>query len=192
MDWNERHDARLALIAELASRSPVALGRTALMKLCYFLQEVRRVPLGYRFSLFIYGPFDSRVLSDLGTAESFGAVESKIVYFSGGYGYEITKGKRSDAVREGGRAFLEQHRESIDWVLEEFGAHGSTELELESTIIFADREAREKKEELTVPALAKCVRDVKPHLREDKILEKTREMNAKRLLLSTATLMAGA
>src|SRR5437867_1104734 len=98
MDWNERHDARLALIAELASRTPGALGRTALMKFCYFLQEVRRVPLGYRFSLYIYGPFDSNVLSDLGTAESLKAVVSNIVYYSGGYGYEISKGERCDAV----------------------------------------------------------------------------------------------
>jgi hypothetical protein len=191
MDWNERHDARLALIAELASRSPVVLGRTALMKFCYFLQEICKVPLGYRCSLFIYGPFDSGVLSDLGTAESFEAVASKIVYFSGGYGYEITKGKRHDAVRERGRTFLELHRESIDWVLRGFGTHGSVDLELESTIIFADREALGKREELTVPALAKRVRDVKPHLREDKILEKTREMNAQGLR-STAALMAGA
>jgi hypothetical protein len=34
------------------------------MKCLYFLQTVRRVPLGYHFGLYIDGPFDSDVLSD--------------------------------------------------------------------------------------------------------------------------------
>jgi hypothetical protein len=191
MDWNEQHDARLAVLAELTARAPAALGRTALMKFRYFLQELRKVPPGYRFSLYIYGPFDSRVLSDLSTAESLSSVASKIVHYPGGYGYEITAGERSDAVREGGKSFLDQHRESIDWVLNEFGSHGSAELELESTIGFVDREAAEKKERLTITALAGQVRDVKPHLREDYILEKTRQLAAKGLLTTSNLALAG-
>jgi hypothetical protein len=61
---------RIGLIAYLAKRSPI--GRTALMKYCYFLQALRGVPLGYNFSLYSYGPFDAAVLSDLGDAEALG------------------------------------------------------------------------------------------------------------------------
>ena len=85
MDWNKLQDARLAVIAELVSRAPAGhVGRTAIMKFCYLLQVVRGVPLGYHFTLYSYGPFDSGVLSDLSTAETLKAVESSVVYYGGG------------------------------------------------------------------------------------------------------------
>ena len=46
-------DARNALIAYLAEHSPSKwIGRTALMKYCYFLQVLRDVPHGYNFTLY--------------------------------------------------------------------------------------------------------------------------------------------
>ena len=78
MDWTKQQDDRLATIAYLCTRAPgEGIGRTAVMKLCYFLQTLKGVPLGYRFTLYSYGPFDSDVLSDLGTAESRKAVSSE-------------------------------------------------------------------------------------------------------------------
>ncbi len=115
MDWNKLQDARLAVIAELASRAPAGhIGRTPLMKFCYLLQVVRWVPLGYHFTLYSYGPFDSSVLSDLGTAEALKAVESSVTFYSGGYGYQIKKVERGDVFVESGRNLLDPHRESID------------------------------------------------------------------------------
>ena len=47
--------ARTTLIAYLAEHTPAKwIGRTALMKFCYFLQVVKEVPLGYNFSLYSY------------------------------------------------------------------------------------------------------------------------------------------
>ncbi len=89
---------RIALIAQLAEITP-NLGRTALMKYCYFLQTIRKVPLGYSFSLYSYGPFDSDVLSDLGSAEALGGVKTRVEYHPGGYGYRIEKGERTDAAK---------------------------------------------------------------------------------------------
>jgi hypothetical protein len=40
---------RTALIADLVRKAPAGFGQTALMKCLYFLQTVRRVPLGYHF-----------------------------------------------------------------------------------------------------------------------------------------------
>ncbi len=89
---------RLAVITWLAENA-AGLGRTALMKYCYFLQVLRGVPLGYRFSLYSYGPFDSDVLSDLDSTESIGGVTSFVEYFPSGYGYRIVPGERSKAVK---------------------------------------------------------------------------------------------
>ena len=188
MDWSEQQDARLAVITELVSRAPAGyVGRTALMKFCYLLQTVRGVPLGYRFTLYSYGPFDSSVLSDLGTAESLGAVRSNVVYHSGGYGYQISKGDGSDTVLRNGAEFLEKHRKDIDWVLDQFGSHGSAELELESTIVYADREAARNGEGLTSDELVRRVRDVKPHFGEGSIKDKVTLLREQGLLKSCSS-----
>lgn len=185
MDWSELQDARLAVITELASRTPGGyVGRTALMKFCYLLQTVRGVPLGYRFTLYSYGPFDSSVLSDLSTAESLRAVQSSLVFYPGGYGYQISKGENGDSVLQDRASFLANYRQHIDWVLEQFGSHGSADLELESTIVYVDREAARKPERLSVDQLAQRVRDVKPHFKEDYILEKVSVLGEQSLLKS--------
>jgi hypothetical protein len=185
MDWSELQDARLAVITELASRTPGGyIGRTALMKFCYLLQTVRGVPLGYRFTLYSYGPFDSSVLSDLSTAETLGAVQSKLTFYPGGYGYQISKGESGDSALRDGASFLEKYRQDIDWVLEQFGSHGSADLELESTIVYVDREAVRKGERLSADQLAQLVRDVKPHFVESYISEKVSALREQGLLKS--------
>src|SRR5579864_5148815 len=90
---NELDKARLGLLPVLAERAPSGqIGRTALMKYMYFLQTLRGVPLGYNFTMYSYGPFDSDVLSDLSSGEGMNVVTSTPVVFSGGYGYQIRPG----------------------------------------------------------------------------------------------------
>ena len=84
--------ARLATIVALVEKQH-PIGRTAVMKLCYFLQTLRNVPLRYRFTLYSYGPFDASVPSDISSAEALGGIESETFFYSGGYGYEISPGK---------------------------------------------------------------------------------------------------
>ena len=152
------------------------------MKLCYFLQVVKGVPLGYRFTLYSYGPFDSNVLADLGTAESLGALNSTVVYHSGGYGYNIQKAARGDSALAGGADFLAEHRAALDWVIAEFGNLTSANLELESTIVFADREAFRNRETPALEELARRVREIKPHFQVASILEHAIRLYDKGLL----------
>src|SRR2546428_613825 len=121
---------RLALITSLAGQAPGQFGRTALMKFAYFLQAVRRVPLGYHFTLFSYGPFDSRVLNDLHHAEVLGGVDVETVYFPQGYGYLVSPGKAAEKLKSKASDFLAKYREDIDWVVREFGSRTAGELEL--------------------------------------------------------------
>jgi len=193
MEWNKLQDARLAVIAKLATLAPAGyLGRTALMKFCYLLQTVRHVPLGYRFTLYSYGPFDSDVLSDLGTAENLEAVKASVVRYSGGYGYRISKADRAEATIEAGIGLLESHISDIDWVIAEFGSHGSADLELESTVVYVDREAERRGEHLTISELAGRVKDVKPHFKEPYIAEKANNLYEKKLLRSSGPTMTHA
>ena len=193
MEWNKLQDARLAVIAKLVTLAPVGyLGRTALMKFCYLLQTVRQVPLEYRFTLYSYGPFDSDVLSDLGTAENLEAVKSSTVQFASGYGYQIRKAAKAETTIAGGIGVIGKYLDDIDWVIREFGSHGSAELELESTIVFVDRESVKKGESLTISELAGRVKDVKPHFPESMIVERASGLYGKQMLLASTPARAHA
>lgn len=185
MEWSEMQRARMALFAELVSRIPAnAMGRTMLMKLCYFLQELKGVPLGYHFSIYSYGPFDAEVLSDLGSAVNLDAVKSTVVYNKVGYGYQLEAGPSSNHVRSEGSEFLHQHQESIDWAIEEFGHKLASDLELESTSVFVDRDSYMKNESLTLEVLTKRVMNLKPHFSESFILSRAQELYQKGYFLS--------
>ncbi len=174
---------RLAVITFLAETFE-NLGRTALMKYCYFLQVVRGVPLGYRFSLYSYGPFDSEVLADLDTAESMDGVKSSVVYFPGGYGYQIRPGARAEKLTKLGEQFLRAHREDLEWLRREFGGSSPADLELASTLIYSDREAEDDEEELTLGQLAKRVNELKPRYTLAKIEDLAKRLHASGFLNS--------
>ena len=179
----EQQEKRLALIPTLAQNSPQRqIGRTALMKFMYFLQVLRRVPLGYRFSLYSYGPFDSNVLHDLSVAESLGAVESKTVLYPGGYGYEISAAGKAGWLQKRAEKFVHRHQKDVHWVMEKFGAMSSAHLELVSTIIFVDREAAEKEQTLGLDKLARQVHEIKPHFSESDVLPFAQSLTKDKLL----------
>jgi hypothetical protein len=152
---------RIAAITWLAEHAE-GFGRTALMKYCYFLQVIGRVPLGYHFSLYSYGPFDSEVLSDLDSAEAMGGVETSVEYYPRGYGYKIQRGVRADRVKSLGGSFLEQYAAEFDRVTAEFRGWNASELEIASTLVYSDREAARKRENVNLHEISRRVRDLKP------------------------------
>jgi len=191
MDWNTLQDARVSLLTKLVmNASGGFFGRTALMKFCYLLQAVRGVPLGYRFTLYSYGPFDSHVLSDLGTAEALEAVKSTINYYNGGYGYRISPAEHASEAIADSEDWLLTYADDIDWVLAEFGSHSSADLELESTIVFVDRESARTNEQMDISTLAQKVKSVKPHFGESFIAKKATELYELDVLIATIPAVA--
>jgi uncharacterized protein YwgA len=154
---------RLGLLAELAERA--RLGRTALMKLLFFLQESKGVPLGYQFSLYSYGPFDSDVLADISQAERLNVLRSSVVYYQSGFGYEYSPGTDSINVKNLAGDFLREHRASIEWALNSFSEKTASELELLSTILFVAKFQNPK----TVEKLVEQVELIKPHFSQEQI-----------------------
>jgi uncharacterized protein len=161
---NAQDRVRLSLIPVLAERHPTRhIGRTALMKYMYFLQTLRNVPLGYNFTIYSYGPFDSDVLADLSTAEALGAVRSTAVSFQGGYGYRIEATPTAERLKLRENSFLTQYDKDISWVIQEFGGLNSAELELASTIVYVDRELEETGNPEGKAGLIGLVNDIKSH-----------------------------
>jgi hypothetical protein len=184
MNNHERWFLRLSLLSELVGQSSTKLGRTAVMKLAFLLQIVKGLPLGYDFRLYTYGPFDSDVLNDLGFAESLGAVESQMVTFPSGYGYEFTPGPQRQTVTSWASSELSKYQNDIRWALEEFGGQAAADLELIATIIYADREAARQRQFLPPEELGRRVKEVKPHFTEDYILQTIKSLADKRLLVA--------
>jgi len=166
---------RYGVIAQLASAKPsgTKLGRTALMKLIYFLQTVKQVPLGYHFSLYTYGPFDSDVLADLALVQEMRGVTSQTVHYGNGYGYEIEPGEKVDQVKAEVADFLNTHKAAIETVVSEFGALSPATLELSSTLVFAAREGNGK---LSKTETIQQVLKIKPRFTADQAEEQWEDL----------------
>lgn len=178
---------RLALIVtitELMAARQKDFGRTAAMKFIYLLQTLKNVPLGYNFSLYSYGPFASPVLDDLSYAETLGAVTEKVLYFSGGYGYDIKPSEAAHELKTKGNHFLQQYQSSINWVIDQFADYSASALELISTIVYADQEMKTKQTSMPLLALVQLVREIKPHFTNAQIERHTKELLRKGLLSS--------
>jgi hypothetical protein len=146
------------------------------MKYMYLLQTVRKVPLGYHFTLYSYGPFDSSVLSDLSLVESLGAVETELRLYSGGYGYRIRPGRNAKWLERRAKKFVARYSTDIKWVVSKFGAFTSAELELVGTIVYVDRETATRKKQSRIDRVAKLVHDVKPHFTEAQVMQYARQL----------------
>lgn len=178
-DWMRR----LAILSTLVNNAPRNPGRTALMKFAYLLQCVKNVPLGYRFKLYNYGPYDSAVLSDLTQAVTMKAIKSTTVHYSTGSGYEY-------APHEAGYANfskkytedIQKYATEINWVLAEFGNDTASRLELVSTIVFAEQEMRRKNQQRASDELRRRVKGIKPHFTDEIIADTIVELAKKGLI----------
>jgi hypothetical protein len=184
---NEIFKARLGLIPVLAERAAAGhIGRTALMKYAYFLQTLRGVPLGYKFSMYSYGPFDSDVLADLSSAEALDIVTIDTVQFSGGYGYRIKPGSHAENAKHEINDFLAKHNEDVDWLFEMFGHMQSADLELASTIVYVDREFAEGSQLNQKANVVTRVSQIKPHFSKKQIQTVVDDLLGKGVLVSLA------
>jgi hypothetical protein len=169
---------RLGVFVRLAERTSGNLGRTQLMKLCYFLQAFRGVPLGYSFSLYSYGPFDSEVLSDLQTAEGMSVLSTEIQYYPGGYKYDIRPGEKAERAKALAGSFLGEYQKDVDWVASKFGSRSAADLELASTITYvSEEEGIEDRGDLI-----ERVKLVKPHFSHAQIRSQLDWLLSERLL----------
>ena len=125
-------------------------GKTALQKFVYFLQEWKKVPLGYRFELYTYGPFSAALMNDLDYTDALGAV--KVDYILNG-GYSISAGNESEAILARAQAFLDRHQTDIDEVIAVFGRCSAVQLELKATIHLVSQESDRPTDEAVVQAV---------------------------------------
>lgn len=155
MELNER----LEVLSGIAQRRP-DIGKTAMMKCTYFLQEIERVPLNYNFEIYTYGPYSSEVMEEIDFARQNGLLDIKwAVYPNGMHGYAIS------ALDKGTTPYDKQ----IDSVVSVFGSKTAKELELLSTILFVQRAYGKNKWEKNKSSICASVKEIKPRFSIEEI-----------------------
>lgn len=155
MDFNER----ISILAGIAQRHP-DIGKTAIMKCAYFLQELKKVPLDYNFEIYTYGPYSSEVMEELDYARQTGLLDVRfITYSSGMHGYQIS------SLQDITTPFDKQ----IDEVVQVFGAKTAKELELLSTILFVQKNYYKNRWGRDKDLVCNSVKEIKPRFSEDEI-----------------------
>ncbi|MCP4157284.1 MAG: hypothetical protein GY757_56765 [bacterium] len=164
---------KYALIIELADRlqkkSP-QLGKTVMQKMVYLLQEVFGIDCGYYFEFYTYGPFTSELVHDLDYVEHIGGVKILPVQSQKG-GFQISPGEKADILKEKGKAFIEGSKvtSALTTLIDQFGSFGASELELRATIVYVERELKQRGQQPTIAEVAGVVREAKPKFSPDTI-----------------------
>ncbi|HMA70471.1 MAG TPA: hypothetical protein VKP67_03115 [Xanthobacteraceae bacterium] len=175
---------RRGVIVALTRRLNDKLGRTGLMKLIYFLQTVKGVPLKYDFRLYTYGPYDSQVLDDLMVTQALGGIRSRAFQWSAGTGYVLSEGEKASAVMQPASTAIAHINEDLDWVVGEFGSMSASDLEIASTIIYVDRDCEMSGEKISESELATRVQQIKRHHDKRKIALETHRLRERQMLHS--------
>lgn len=155
MELNER----LGVLSGIAQRRP-DIGKTAMMKCTYFLQEIEKVPLNYNFEIYTYGPYSSEVMEEIDFARQNGLLDIKwTVYPNGMHGYSISAKGTGTTPYDG----------QIDAVVNVFGSKTAKELELLSTVLFVQRACMNNKWEKDKASICAAVKEIKPRFSLEEI-----------------------
>lgn len=164
---------RLALLTALVKQAPrQMLGQTALIKLVFLLTAVCDVPMGYRFRMYTYGPFDPEVISDVDYAARLDSLLVEIELYPKGYRYLIKPGSAASDVMNRARSFLDEHQQNIDRVTETFACRTAGDLELLSTIVYLNQEHRMS----SMDEIVRTVKDIKPRFTEESVRREAKRL----------------
>ena len=155
---------RTGLLLEITERkkNKGRLGKTSVMKLLYLLQEGYGIDLGYSFSLYTYGPYDSAVMGDIDYASNIGVLDVK---YQGDRGYEIKSGEDADQIKDYQNEFKKKHSDSLEALFNHFGQCNAKELELRSTLVLIAND----NPKITNEKLIEVLKKVKPRFSDDEI-----------------------
>jgi uncharacterized protein YwgA len=148
---------RIALLVELADRRKAnrRLGKTALQKFAYLLQELLGEQLGYQFQFYSYGPYDSMIMGDIDYAAALGCLN---VSYDQDKGYEIRPGSIADQLESERDTLRIESGSNLDRLFHCFGSDSARELELLATIVYTRKDEPSFQDEQII----KRVQDLKP------------------------------
>ena len=166
------------LATRLEERNP-QFGKTVFMKLTYLLQEVYKLPLGYRFTLYTYGPYASEVLSDLDRSDLRGGVE--VTYEEDELGFRIKAGPRAEHILAEYAEIASPYETDIYDLVGKFGHLRAKDLELRTTVVYVWGMTGAP-DETSIDDVANLVKELKPHFQDSEIQAAIRDLFSKRTI----------
>lgn len=157
---------RKNVIIQMLLKNP-GMGKTAVMKTIFMLQQVKHVDLGCEFSIYTYGPYNADVMEDIDELVSDGFLSSSVYFYKDYIGYTLS------ATDSGAKAISDLSNKDTDAlkeILDFVKGKNAKELELYSTIIYVE-DWYMKNEKEDIDAIIKKVHELKPHFSE-KVIQK--------------------
>jgi len=153
---------RLAVLSKFSLESN-DLGKTAMMKFLYLLQEVYGVSLKYDFEIYTYGPYSAEVMGDIDFAWHNEIISVETCHYPTGVGYLLRPTEQAKETVKSERTFIEKNKGSIDSIITNFGSKTAKELELITTIIYIYKQYLKNNWNISNNEISNNVREIKPH-----------------------------
>lgn len=131
-----KQEIRSALVTYVVNvvGSERPIGKKAVQKFLHLIEDAAKVPTGYDFSIYTYGPFSRTLASEIDFLASKKALD--VVFVSQFGTYEISPGENANEVINQGSDYIAKNKSKIDTVLSKLKGKGASELELYSTLVF--------------------------------------------------------
>lgn len=159
---------RKNVIIKMLQESP-GMGKTAIMKTVFMLQQVKHVDLGCEFSIYTYGPYSADVMEDIDELVSDGLLSSNAYVYKDYIGYKLSA---TDSGAEAVPSLKGETVSALKEILDFVGKKTAKELELYSTIIYVDDWYLKNRKANNMAAIIKKVHELKPHFSEE-IIQKS-------------------
>lgn len=167
---------KFAIIAYIAKavEGKGTLGKKALQKLVHLTSELRHVSVGYKFTLYTYGPFSRELAGDVDLLASMGLISMQFNPLRNGY--EIKPNSDTHEVIEKNGSLDLEVTQGIDFIVNNFGGRLAKELELSSMIVFILKNNLTDTEDdnLVVDKFL----EIKPHYEREDVVAGLKEIRA--------------
>jgi len=146
-------------------------GETHLQKATYFLQALKKVPVGFEFILYKHGPFSFELRDELTAMRADGLFD---LHSQWPYGPTLISTQKSKRLRQKYSKTLQKYQKQLNFVSEQLGKQNVSELEKLATALYIRIEASSKSESQR----AKYLHSLKPHVSLDDSLEAVKTVDA--------------
>jgi len=140
-------------------------GETHIQKSTYFLQELLRVPLGFEFILYKYGPFSFDLSDELVSMQADDIVLLKL---RPPYGPSVQPGPMAERLKSLYPKTLKKYEKEVVFVAKELGGCTVGDLESIATALYVIRHGSRKEDDLQ--KTASCIREIKPHISSEQAI----------------------
>jgi uncharacterized protein YwgA len=142
------------------------LGKTAVVKILYILQQVKKMSLNYDFTIYTYGPYSAEVVEDINDLIENCLIDSYVYEYNNYVGYKLnltTLGKTKLS------KLSTTDEVKIKDVLSFVEEKHAKDLELFSTIIFIENQYTKNQWKNGQDDIVEKVAEIKPHFNREKI-----------------------